>query len=130
MVLSRTEINKINESHIRGVDKWNRMHAGLATNLERYDNDIVHIKAENTEKVKLSNFETTEGIVKTWIQFNNELKQAKGWIVYFYKTNASTGFMVNANDLKNKNVIDGVVEQMNAEKELRLVNIFSGVFKQ
>ena len=128
MTLSENEIKKINEEHIWGVDKWNRMCAGLASCLKKYEDDIIYIEIENTEKVRPSNFETAESIVQSWLGGVSELRQAKGWVVCFYKTNASTGFLIGFNDLENKDIVASIVNQVKVEKELQLVGIFSGVF--
>ena len=78
--LTEFEVKKISERYVCSVDKWNRMYAGIASNLTRYEDDIIHIKVENTEKVKPSSFETAENIVKTWVGFNSELRKAKSWV--------------------------------------------------
>lgn len=126
--LSEAEINEIHASYVSGVDKWQRIYCGLASSLKKYEDGIIYIRIENTEKVRLSNFETAEKIVESWITFNDKLKQAKGWVVYFYRTNASPGFAFSYNDAKNEDFIEDAVKQMKAEKELKLVNISSGIF--
>jgi len=126
--LSRAEINGINAWYIHEIDKFYRMYAGLASSLKKYEDGIVYIEIENTEKVRLSNLETAENIVESWINGNDKLRQAKGWVVYFYRTNASTGFVFSLNDAKNEDFIENVVKQIKAKKELKLVNIFSRIF--
>lgn len=127
--LSAVEISNVNSRHIRGMDKWNRMFLGWSSDLEKYEDGIIHIKVENTEKAGLPYFEKARNIVKTWVDCNDELKQAKGWVVYFYRTSVSTGFAISFDDLKNEDVIKKVIEQMRGEGELQLIGVFSGVFK-
>lgn len=125
--LSKSEVERINSYFVRGVDKWMRMYAGIASNLERYENDIIYLRIENTEKQLPSNYETALKRVKTWIEFNKELSQAKGFVVSFYNTK-STGFVLNHEDLKNKDKLEQVVEELKSagKHKSELVSIFSG----
>lgn len=128
--LSKSEVNKINKRYIRGVDKFRRMFVGLSSNLKKYEDGIIYIAIENMEKIKLSNFKTVEGVVESWIDCNGELKQAKGWVVFAYKTNASTGFIISNSDLENQDVIKKAINEIKVEKDLQLVNIFSGILTE
>jgi len=126
--LSKAEIDKIRDQYVRGVDKWRRMYMGLSSSLKKYEDGIVYIEIENTEKVASSDFKTAEAIVQSWVGFSKELRQARGWVVYFHKTNVPTGFTISFNDPNNKDILENFVNQMNVKKELQLVNIFSGIF--
>lgn len=48
--LPESKVKEISLRYISGVDKWRRMYAGMASSLERYENGIIYLKVENTEK--------------------------------------------------------------------------------
>lgn len=104
-----------------------RMYAGMASNLEKYENDIIYLRIENTEKQFPSNYETAIKRVKTWMELNKELSGAKGFVVSFYSTK-STGFVLNHEDIKDKDKIKQVVEELKlvGKQKSELINIFSG----
>src|SRR3989344_712390 len=110
-ILSKSEVKKIDSSYVRGVDKWRRMYAGVASNLERYEKDIIYLKIENTEKQFPSDYGTALKIAKSWKEFNKELRNAKGFTVSFYSTK-STGFVLNHEDIKDEDKIKQVVEEL------------------
>ena len=58
--LSRNEVRRISSRAIRGYDKWHRMWAGIASELERYEENIMYLRIENTEKTWPSNHQTAE----------------------------------------------------------------------
>lgn len=127
--LSKSEIEKIDSSYVRGVDKWRRMYAGMASNIERYEKDIIYLKIENTEKQIPSNYETALGVAKSWIEFNKALCNVKGFVVSFYTTNKSTGFSISGKVvLENEELVKDLVGKMQVEEELTLSGIFSGLF--
>ena len=82
--LPQSEIYEISSRHIRGSDKWYRMYCGLASDLKKYEDGIVTIKIENTEARFPSNFETAFRFAKEWINHNDEINQAIGFVVLFY----------------------------------------------
>jgi hypothetical protein len=129
--LSESDVKQISSNHIHGVDKLNRMFAGIASELERYENGIIYLKIENTEKHLPSNYKTALQFVECWIGGNKELRQAKGFVVVFYKTQ-STGFAISLKDMKNnKELVNNLTQEFisaNKQKEHELVNIFSGLF--
>ena len=125
--LSKSEVEKIDSSYVRGVDKWRRMYAGMASNLERYEKDIIYLKIENTERKFPSDYGTALKIAKSWVEFNKELGDAKGFVVSFYGTK-STGFVLSQKELEDKSRIKEEVEELKSarKKKSELINIFSG----
>ena len=126
--LSKSKVKEISSRYINGVDKFRRMYAGMASSLERYENDIIYLKIENTEKRLPSNYETALSLVNCWMRFNKELSQAKGFVVSFYRT-ISTGFVLNFEDIKNEDKIKQVLEELKSsgKQKSELVSVFSGV---
>lgn len=125
--ISKLNVKEITSRHISNVDKFYRMYAGLASNLERYENGILYLRIENTENKLPSNYKTALQISNDWLKMNKELSQAKGFIVSFYSTK-STGFVFNQIDLKDENKIKTVVEELKSISKKELINIFSGLF--
>lgn len=125
LTLSKSDIERIDSCFVRGVDKWIRMYAGMSSNLEKYENDIIYLRIENTEKHFPSNYETAIKRVKTWIEFNKELCDAKEFVVSFYNTK-STGFVLNHEDLKDGNKINQVVEELKSsgKQKLECISVF------
>ena len=124
------KVKEISSRYISGVDKFRRMYAGMASNLERYENGIIYLKIENTEIKLLSNYETALSVAECWIKFNKELSQAKGFVVSFYKT-ISTGFAMTLKDMdSNKGLTDNLIKEFISagnQKEHELINVFSGL---
>jgi len=127
---SESKIKEISSRYISGVDKFRRMYAGMASNLERYENGIIYLKIENTEKKLLSSYETALSLIECWIKFNEELSQAKGFVVSFYRT-ISTGFAMTLKDMdSNKGLTDNLIKEFisaGSQKEHELINVFSGL---
>lgn len=123
------DIVAINKHAILAFDKWNRMLCGLASTLERYENRIIYLKINNTEKMWPSTNKTAIRIIHEWMKWNPELVDTKGFVVEFY-INGSTGFMENTEALNNTNKIRVLVESLtNASSQTpQLVSIFSGLF--
>lgn len=125
--LSESEVQSISSRYVSGVDKFHRMFGGIASNLERYENDIIYLRIENTEKKSPSTYETAVQFTHSWINGNKELRQAKGFVVSFYKCEF-TGFVLNFEDLKNEDRIKQVLEELKSsgKQKSELVSVFSG----
>ncbi|MEK7568040.1 MAG: hypothetical protein AAB498_00155 [Patescibacteria group bacterium] len=127
--LSDSEVKQISSTSIRGWDKWNRMYAGIASNLEKYENDIIYLRIENTEKTFPSSYETAIRFTHSWINGNEELRQAKGFVVSFYKCKF-TGFAIAGPDaVDNPDLFKTLVEKIQSASQLEkeLVSIHSGL---
>ena len=128
--LSVSEVEKISSWSIKNFDKWNRMCAGISSRLERYENGIIYLRIENTEKKFPSNNDIAVKFSREWVKWNEELKDAKGSVVSFYKTR-STGCMVEGDAvIENKNMLYGLLRSLiiESKEEKELVNVFSGLF--
>ncbi len=127
---SESKVKEISSRYISGVDKFRRMYAGMASNLERYENGIIYLKIENTENKLQSNYETALNLIECWIKFNKELSQAKGFVVSFYRT-ISTGFAMTVKDMdSNKRLTNNIIKKFISagnQQEHELINVFSGL---
>lgn len=83
--LSPAEVEEISSRSIRGCDKWYRMCAGISSKLEKYEDGIMYLRIENTEIKFPSNSDTAVKFACEWIKWNEELKNAKGFVVLFYQ---------------------------------------------
>ena len=83
--LSLAEVEKISSRSIREFDKWYRMCAGISSRLEKYEDGIIYLRIENTEKKFPSNSDTAIKFACEWVKWNKELKSAKGFVVVFYE---------------------------------------------
>ena len=87
----------------------------------------MHIEVKNTERVSNSDRELEMEIVKSWERsIQKYMSNAKGFVVYVYKTNKSTGFAVQADMLNKDETVNDLTAQMNVEEELSLAGIYSG----
>lgn len=125
--LSESEVKEVCSRHIRVSDKWYRMCAGLASDLERYENGIIYLKIKNTEKQHVSNYKTALQFVQHWINGNKELRQAKGFVVTFYTTKF-TGIMLSLKDT-DEGMVKEIAEEISSaiKYESELINVFSGL---
>ena len=127
--LSDSEVKQISSRSVSGWDKLHRMYAGIASNLEKYENDIIYLRIENTEKKFPSSYETAIRFTHSWINANNELRQAKGFVVAFYKCEF-TGFAIAGPDaVNNPDMFKTLVEKIQSASQLEkeLVSIHSGL---
>lgn len=130
--LSEAEIKEINSRYLNKVDKFRRCDDGIASDLERYDKDIIYLRVATTEKQGPPTYQDALNLAISWKEENPELSQAKGFVTSFYKTEM-TGFDI---DLKGKNKEDSIklIFQLTQKmieankKELELINIFAGLF--
>ena len=130
--LSQVEVKEIASRYIRGFDKWYRMYAGIASNLERYESGIMYLRIENTEEIKPSNYETAVEFARKWMECNAELKDAKEFVVSFY-TSGATGFVLNgATVIADRGIASDLVQQFirASQQEKKLVSVFSGELKR
>lgn len=130
MTLSKEDVQKISSRSIRGYDKFHRMYMGIASELERYEDYVIYLRIENTEKTWLSNYQTAEKFAHMWKNWNEELTHAEGFVVSFYKV-STTGFVIEGRDAINKQgFVYERIQELIAEKrcEQKLVSIFSGIF--
>ncbi len=127
--LSPLEVERISSSYIRGIDKWYRMCAGTASNLERYENGIMYLRIDNSEKAEQSNYETALRVAERWMSYNEELREAKGFVVSVY-TSGPTGFLIRFSALRGEEEVAELARQigMASQEEKKLVNTFSGLF--
>jgi len=128
--MEETEIREIADRYIRGIDKFPRMFAGCASNLERYEDGIIYLRIENTEKRFPSSHERALQYAHDWVRFNEELKDAKGFVVTMFKT-TFTGCAVPGVDFVDnldmiKQLVQLVKSSRNEKKEL--ITIYSGMF--
>jgi hypothetical protein len=130
MSLSKKDVQKISSRSIRGYDKFHRMFMGIASELERYAENIMYLRIENTENTWPSNYQTAVKFAHMWKNWNEELTHAEGFVVSFYKTE-TTGFTIEGKDAINKQgLVYERIKELIAEKRCKqkLVSIFSGVF--
>jgi len=130
--LSRNEVRRISSRAIRGYDKWHRMWAGIASELERYEENIMYLRIENTEKTWPSNHQTAEKFARMWSNWNEGLTHAEGFVVSFYKV-GTTGSVIAGKDMLHKRgLVYERIQELIAENKRthKLVSIFSGIFEE
>ena len=128
--MEETEIREIADRYIRGIDKFPRMFAGCASRLERYENGIIYLRIENTERAWPSNYDLAIQKAHNWVRGNVELKDAKGFVVTMFKT-TFTGFAVPGVDIfANPDLIKQLVQLVKSSRNEKkeLITIYSGMF--
>jgi len=125
----KINLKEINKKHMFESDKWFRMYVGVSSTLIDYRDDIVYIKIENTERQLKSDVNLASKIITSWKRdIDSELKIARGFVIYMYKTNKSTGFTLVNDEIRNNELKEKSTNEMNVKEELELINIFSGIF--
>jgi hypothetical protein len=128
--LDSSETERISSRYIHGFDKTFRMWSGIGSRLERYEDDVLYLRIDNTEKYLPSNDVTALQFASNWKKHNEELENAKAFVVLFYKTK-STGFAVNVRNMADKpELINKLVQELNEAREQsdEVVSIASGLF--
>jgi hypothetical protein len=129
--MTKKEVSAINDYYIRNMDKFWRMYAGVSSQLLFYRDGILYIEIQNSEKNILSTFNTAVAFANRWRDYNDELKNAQGFVVVFKKINRETGFALSTNEGK-----DALVKQLTASMtqlyqqndKAELSHIYSSVF--
>jgi hypothetical protein len=96
----------------------------------RYESGVLYLRIDNSEKYLPSNYLTALKFVNDWKKCNEELKNAKAFVVLFYKTK-STGFAVSTQSVADKpEMINKMVQELNEAREQsgEFINIVSGLF--
>ena len=113
--------------HIRHVDKWYRMCAGLSSDLKRYEDGILYLEIHNTENCLPSDDATALKMARSWVNNNPELQAAKGYVAVFFKTRF-TGFMISFDAITPQTPADVCQGFKSArEEEPELVRICAGL---
>ena len=91
--LTDQDIKALNDRHIGGVDKWLRMFMGLASEVTKVENNVIHLEVVYSNKVKHSKAET---VACTWLKSPNNafLLQADTLIVKEYTDRGKPGDVV------------------------------------
>jgi len=63
--LTDQEIIQLNDHHISGVDKWLRMFMGLASEITKIEDDVIHLQVIYSNTVKQSKAEI---VARTWLR--------------------------------------------------------------
>jgi hypothetical protein len=126
--LTEAEVSAIVDRYIKGYDKFNRMYAGISSNLKSYNKGIITLEIHNSEKKLPSDFNTANNFALRWASFNDELKEAEGFVVSFYKT-VSTGFAINAQGADDS-TLQHLVAELKESKPTKLVGIYSGLLTE
>ena len=124
-------LRAINHRHIRRVDKFYRMYAGLSSQLVRFEDDIMYVEIMNTERHILSTFNTAVAFASRWREWNEELAPARGFVVVFKKAKKPTGFSIPVSeDTKSlaSKVNDAFRQLKGLNRDAHVSHIFSSVF--
>jgi hypothetical protein len=122
--MTKEEMDEINLHHILGKDKWLRMFYGLQSDLIRYEGNIAHIVLKTVEE---SNYDFEAKVVGIWrSEFERKMQDIKGYVIYHYRTNQSTGFNIQALGIENR-VINTEINKMKVPENLVLLSIYSGL---
>lgn len=91
--LSQSQIEELNNRHIGGVDKWLRMFMGVASEVTRMEDNVIHLEVTYSNKVKQSKAET---VARTWLKSPNNafLHQADNIVVTEYTDRGKPGDIV------------------------------------
>ena len=91
--LTEQEVKQLNDRHIGGVDKWLRMFMGLASEVNKVENNVIHLEVVYSNKVKHSKAEI---VARTWLKPPNNafLLQADTIVVDEYTDKGKPGDVV------------------------------------
>ena len=93
LTLTQEKIKEIRNHSVQNYDKWNRMCRGMGSELERCDDGILYLRIRNSEKFAPSTLAIARQFVESWISWNKELRDARGFVVLFYRI--QTGELIN-----------------------------------
>ena len=103
------------------------MYAGVSTDLIDCKDDVAHIKVKNTESRLKSDEALSTKVIESWKStLKRELPDTKEFVVYIYKTNKSTGFIIPFNMATSEDIAQNLIDGLKVEEELILVGTFSG----
>lgn len=104
----------ISRRHIHGIDKLYRMHAGLSSELVSYESEVIELEIRHGARWKKSPEVTARQMADCWRNHNPELSAAVAFLVHIYEKPTPPGFCVPAKQLKSKQALQALVDQVKA----------------
>jgi hypothetical protein len=91
--LTNQEVKELNDRHIGGVDKWLRMFMGLASEITKVEDNVIHLQVVYSNTVKQSKAEI---VACTWLKSpkNAFLRKADTIVVTEYTDRGKPGDVV------------------------------------
>lgn len=126
--LTEDAVSAIATKYIHNYDKLYRMYSGISSRLKSCNNGIITLEIHNSERTKSSDFNTAREFALKWVCRNTELKQAEGFVVYFYKT-VSTGFAIPAEGA-DESTLQQLISELKESKPTKLLGIYSGLLSE
>jgi hypothetical protein len=123
--LSVEKIKQINDLTIENKDKYLRYNDGIYTTLTNYKKGIIYLEIWNTEKKYPTCYNTASEFAENWISWHDELKNANGYVVTFYKV-VSDGFLFNITQNGEDIILNDIVEEYFKNDKLEFDAIYSG----
>ena len=89
------DLREVAREYINRIDKHYRMHAGLSSDLVSYEDGIIELEIRVTKRWPKSHEVTALQLANSW-RWNDELVQAKGYLVHIYDVQRPVGLSVPA----------------------------------
>ena len=135
--LTKKEISSINIRYIRGHDKWHRMYTGESSNLLKYVNGIIYLEYNRPKNSRqVGDYARILYFVKSWKEWNEELKNATGFAVYCYTTDTPAGFnftntqVIRDDEIKFKEQLKKAIAKITRKSYRILDRVYKGSFTE
>ena len=97
----KIDIKTISQRHVRRIDKFYRMCAGLSSELLSYESGVIELEIRKSTRWDKSPRETANQLAECWRSGNPELAGASRFLVHIYERKTDPGFIIP------KNLVEG-----------------------
>lgn len=94
------DIHTISQRHVRGIDKFYRMYAGLSSELLSYESGVIELEIRRSARWPKPPEETAAQLAECWRGHNEELADAVAFLVHIYERKTDPGFFLPTDSLK------------------------------
>ena len=99
--MDRKIIKEINFKHVKGVDKYYRMFAGLSSEFIDLKDDTLYLKIYISPQWSKNPHTTAKQLASSWFEFQPQLAHAKRYHVTIIKIDGDTGFAISPNEMED-----------------------------
>ena len=89
------QIKEINYWHVKGVDKYYRMFAGLSSEFIDLLDDTLYLKIHISPQWNINPHITAKKLAVSWVKNNPQLTRVKRYHVTIINIDGETGFAIN-----------------------------------
>ena len=127
-------IEEINYWHVKGVDKWHRMFDGYSSDFIDLVNDTLYLEIHLTPSFKRNPIKIAKQVAGEWVDYRQQLAQAKRYHVTVINTDAESGFVISLETVKDTNKVQKLIDKLktggSGKKTSKERSVVEGIYKK